>query len=176
MRSPRAWKSIWTSRFPMSDLKINGWSIYLHPLFVDALQKMMDDVRKARDADPENYRQKRAAKLLAATRKMAFEEIPANPSDAKFRQGSTLGDAYKHWFRGKYVQQYRLFFRYHEERKVIVLAWVNDEKTKRAYGRKTDAYAVFARMLKNGNPPDDWAALLAEAKAETRADLKELDV
>ncbi|MCD2179637.1 type II toxin-antitoxin system YhaV family toxin [Rhizobium sp. C1] len=160
----------------MSDLKINGWSIYLHPLFVDALQKMMDDVRKARDADPENYRQKRAAKLLAATRKMAFEEIPANPSDAKFRQGSTLGDAYKHWFRGKYVQQYRLFFRYHEERKVIVLAWVNDEKTKRAYGRKTDAYAVFARMLKNGNPPDDWAALLAEAKAETRADLKELDV
>lgn len=154
-------------RFPMSDLKINGWTIYLHPLFADALHAMMDEVRQARAADPENYRQKRAAKLLAATRKMAFEEIPANPADPKFRQGSTLGDAYKHWFRGKYVQQYRLFFRYHDERKVIVLAWVNDEKTKRAYGSKSDAYAVFARMLKSGHPPDDWAALVAEAQRQT---------
>lgn len=153
-------------RSTMSDLKINGWTIYLHPLFVDALRKMMDDVRKARAADPQAYRQKRAAKLLAATRKMAFEEIPANPADPKFRQGGTLGQAYKHWFRGKYVQQYRLFFRFHEQQKIIVLAWVNDEKTKRAYGSKTDAYAVFARMLGNGNPPDDWTALLAEAKAK----------
>lgn len=160
----------------MSDLKINGWTIYLHPLFADALHAMMDEVRKARAADPENYRQKRAAKLLAATRKMAFEEIPANPADPKFRQGSTLGDAYRHWFRGKYVQQYRLFFRYHEERKVIVLAWVNDENTKRAYGSKTDAYAVFARMLKVGNPPDDWATLVAEAKARPGLDLLEQDV
>ena len=151
----------------MTDLQINGWTIYMHPLFADALHAMMEEVRKARAVDPENYRQKRAAKLLAATRKMAFEEIPANPADPKFRQGSTLGDAYKHWFRGKYVQQYRLFFRYHEERKVIVLAWVNDEKTKRAYGSKTDACAVFARMLKNGNPPDDWAALVAEAQRQT---------
>ena len=153
----------------MTELTINGWTIYLHPLFAEALHAMMEDVRKARAADPENYRQKRAAKLLAATRKMAFEEIPANPADPKFRQGTTLGDAYKHWFRGKYVQQYRLFFRYHEERRIIVLAWVNDEKTKRAYGSKTDAYAVFARMLKNGNPPDDWAALLAEARKPPEA-------
>lgn len=160
----------------MTDLTINGWTIYLHPLFVDALDAMMADVRKARAADPENYRQKRAAKLLAATRKMAFEEIPANPADPKFRQGATLGDAYKHWFRGKYVQQYRLFFRYHEERKIVVLAWVNDEKTKRAYGSRTDAYAVFARMLKNGHPPDDWAALVAESKTQADAALLSPDV
>ncbi len=145
----------------MTDHKINGWTLYLHPLFASALRQMIEDVRRAKAADPVNYRNKRAAKLLAATRKMAFEDIPANPADPKFRQGDTLGERYKHWFRGKYLQQYRLFFRYHETQRIIVLAWVNDETSKRAYGSRTDAYAVFAKMLKNGNPPDDWPGLLA---------------
>ncbi len=145
----------------MTDHKINGWTLYLHPLFASALRQMIEDVRRAKAADPVNNRNKRAAKLLAATRKMAFEDIPANPADPKFRQGDTLGERYKHWFRGKYLQQYRLFFRYHETQRIIVLAWVNDETSKRAYGSRTDAYAVFAKMLKNGNPPDDWPGLLA---------------
>jgi toxin YhaV len=145
----------------MTDYKINGWTLYLHPLFASALRQMIEDVRRAKAADPVNYRNKRAAKLLAATRKMAFEDIPANPADPKFRQGDTLGERHKHWFRGKYLQQYRLFFRYHETQRIIVLAWVNDETSKRAYGSRTDAYAVFAKMLKNGNPPDDWPGLLA---------------
>ncbi len=145
----------------MTDRKINGWTLYLHPLFASALRQMIEDVRRAKAADPVNYRNKRAAKLLAATRKMAFEDIPANPADPKFRQGDTLGERYKHWFRGRYLQQYRLFFRYHETQRIIVLAWVNDETSKRAYGSRTDAYAVFAKMLKNGNPPDDWPGLLA---------------
>ncbi len=145
----------------MTDHKINGWTLYLHPLFASALRQMIEDVRRAKAADPVNYRNKRAAKLLAATRKMAFEDIPANPADPKFRQGDTLGERYKHWFRGKYLQQYRLFFRYHETQRIIVLAWVNDETSKRTYGSRTDAYAVFAKMLKNGNPPDDWPGLLA---------------
>lgn len=148
----------------MSELKINGWSIYLHPLFALQLQKMSAEVAKAKAADPENYLTKPSAKLLAATRKMAFEVIPADPTDSKFRQGDTLGPERKHWFRGKYLQQYRLFFRYHAKNKIIVLAWVNDEDTKRAYGSKTDAYAVFKAMLANGNPPDDWDALLTEAR------------
>ena len=71
---------------------------------------------------------------------------------------------HKHWFRAKFFQQYRLFFRFHSESKIIVLAWVNDEKTKRAYNSKSDAYRVFEKMLNNGNPPDDWSELIAEAK------------
>ena len=50
----------------------------------------------------------------------------------EYRKGGTLGDEHKHWFRAKFFQQYRLFFRYHGPSKVIVLAWVNDEDTKRA--------------------------------------------
>jgi len=36
-----------------------------------------------------------------------------------------LGDEYKHWFRAKFLQQYRLFFRYHKQSKVIVMVSVN---------------------------------------------------
>lgn len=144
---------------------INGWTVLLHPLFEAALRQMMADVVRDRSAHPEQYRQRRAAKLLAATRRMAFEEIPANPADPKFRLGDTLGPAYRHWFRGKYVQQYRLFFRFHEKQKIIVLAWVNDEDSKRAYESRSDAYRVFAAMLKKGRPPDDWGTLMREAEA-----------
>lgn len=154
----------------MSELTINGWTIYLHPQFLAALQSLVDEVRAAKAAHPDTYTSKRASKLLAATRKMAFVDIPADPTDAKFRQGGTLGGAYKNWFRGKYLQQFRLFFRYHEKQKIIVLAWMNDGDTKRAYGSKTDAYRVFAQMLDVGNPPDDWDELLAASTSDS-ADL-----
>ena len=43
----------------------------------------------------------------------------------------------KHWFRAKFFQQYRLFFRYHAGSKVVVFAWVNDENTLRSSGSKS---------------------------------------
>jgi toxin YhaV len=59
-----------------------------------------------------------------------------------------------------------LFFRYSTSAKIIVFAWVNDETTLRTYGAKSDAYTVFRKMLDKGNPPDDWAALLASASED----------
>lgn len=47
-----------------------------------------------------------------------------------------------------------------------MLAWVNDEDTKRAYESSDDAYRVFRKMLESGHPPDDWSQLLTEARAE----------
>ena len=60
------------------------------------------------------------------------------------------------------------FFRFHAPSRLIVLAWVNDESTRRAYESDSDAYRVFKKMLANGHPPDDWAHLLAEAKAQSQ--------
>jgi len=86
---------------------------------------------------------------------------------ADYRQGGALGDAHRHWFRAKFFQQYRLFFRFHTQSKIIVYAWVNDEWSKRAYKSTTDAYLVFRKMLRKGRPPDDWDRLLEEARCET---------
>lgn len=46
---------------------------------------------------------------------------------------------------------------------MIILAWVNDDRTLRAYESNTDAYRVFRRMLDRGSPPDDWDWLMREA-------------
>jgi hydrogenase maturation protease len=56
-------------------------------------------------------RKKNATKGLAAIAKLAFEVIPGDPTRNDYRQGTTLGDNYKHWFRAKFFQQYRLLFR-----------------------------------------------------------------
>ncbi|MDB5554774.1 MAG: toxin [Rhizobium sp.] len=149
----------------MTEISINGWKIYLHPLFLDQQKLMIEEVRKARAADPANFESKRCTKILRALRKVAVREIPRDPFDPQYRQGSTLGDDYKHWFRGKFLQQYRLFFRFSEKERIIILVWVNDEDTKRAYESKNDAYRTFRKMLDRGRPPNDWATLLKEAKA-----------
>ena len=144
---------------------IDGWTIYTHPLFLDQLEALIAQVEKARKKDPAGFKKKRAAKLLAAVLKVAFEDIPSDPTKDVYRQGETLGKNYKHWFRAKFLQQYRLFFRYQQTAttKIIVLAWVNDDDTLRAYGSLSDVYAVFSKMLKRGQPPDDWNALLVAA-------------
>lgn len=100
----------------------------------------MLQVERLRQKDPNDYRKKNAAKRLAAIFKLAFEVIPEDPTRSEYRQGNTLGDEYKHWFRAKFFQQYRLFFRFHLESKIIIFAWINDQKSKRAYGSSTDAY------------------------------------
>ena len=149
-------------------VEVNGWSIYAHPLFLNQLDALIGQVEKAKKKDPAGYKKKRAAKLLAAVLKVAFEDIPGDPTRDIYRQGDTLGNDYKHWFRAKFLQQFRLFFRYQQSQtsKIIVLAWVNDDSTLRAYGSATGAYAVFRKLLKQGNPPDDWNALMATAKAD----------
>jgi len=93
--------------------------------------------------------------------------IPQDPARQEYRQGHTPGDEHKHWFRAKFFQQYRLFFRFHAQAMVIVFAWVNDKGTLCAYESADDAYRVFRRMLDSGRPPSDWGQLLADAHAES---------
>jgi len=142
---------------------VNGWSVFAHPLFLAQLDALAGQVEALRARDPQGYSKKNATKRLAAIHKLAFEVIPQDPGRADYRQGGTLGEAYKHWFRAKFFEQYRLFFRYHAKARIIVLVWINDEDTKRAYESSDDAYRVFRKMLDSGHPPDDWAALLKEA-------------
>lgn len=147
-------------------LKVNGWTVLLHPLFLDQIQATVADVERAKLKDSKTYKSKNCSKRLAAILTLAFEVIPENPARPVYQQGNTLGSAYTHWRRAKFFQQYRLYFRYDLASKVIIYAWVNDEDTKRAYGSRTDAYTVFAGMLEKGHPPNSWAALKAECDAE----------
>jgi toxin YhaV len=143
---------------------VNGWTLLAHPLFLNQLESLTLEVENLKQKDPASYQRKNPSKRLAAILYLIFEKIPEDPSLPEYRQGSALGHEHRHWFRAKFFQKYRLFFRYHRESKIIVYVWVNDEQTKRAYEKDSDAYAVFKKMLSRGTPPDSWESLLSEAE------------
>ena len=147
---------------------VNGWSLFAHPLFLDQVESLIGKVETLKARDVRTYRQKNSTKRLAAIAKLTFAVIPEDPTRPEYRQGGTLGDDRKHWFRAKFFQQYRLFFRFHAAQKIIVYAWVNDTDTKRAYESGDDAYRVFRKMLDRGRPPEGWDALLKEARASSK--------
>jgi toxin YhaV len=153
---------------PDAPLVVNGWSLFAHPLFLDQVETLLAKVEALRVKDPRNWKQKNSTKRLAAITKLVLEDIPEDPARPEYRQGGTLGPERKHWFRAKFYQQYRLFFRYHAAQRIIVYAWVNDDDTKRAYESSDDAYRVFRKMIDTGHPPDDWDALLKEARAASK--------
>lgn len=147
-------------------LVIHGWTIFAHPLFLAQVESLALQVEALKRKDPAAYAKKNATKRLAAITHLALAVIPQDPARPEYRQGGTLGSDRKHWFRARFFQQYRLFFRYHAPARVIVYAWVNDDDTKRAYESSDDAYRVFRKMLESGRPPDAWEQLVNEARAE----------
>lgn len=145
-------------------LAINGWTIYFHPIFLSQVETLARKVEGLKEKDPKGYEKKNATKHLVAIKKLVFEIIPQDPTRSEYRLGDTLGEEYKHWFRAKFFQQYRLFFRYHLSSKLIVYVWVNDENSKRAYQSRTDAYTVFRKMLESGDPPDNFDKLIDKSE------------
>jgi len=133
-------------------LVVVGWTLFAHPIFLDQLDALTGQVEALKHKDPAGYIKKNATKRLAAIAKLAFEVIPQDPTRPEYRQGNTLGHAHKHWFRAKFFQQYRLFYRFHVQAKVIVFAWVNDEDTRRASETVDDAYRRVPQDARQRSP------------------------
>jgi toxin YhaV len=137
-------------------MKKHGWTLYSHPAFEDVFDGLTAKVKKLKAEHPDTYEQNDHYKLFQRIYDLITDEIPLNPADPKYKQGNTLGTANRHWYRAKFFQRYRLFFRFHSEKKAIVYAWANDEKTLRKAGSKSDPYAQFKKRLEQANPPSDW--------------------
>src|ERR1700674_96352 len=152
-------------------MEVNGWQLFQYPLFENQLRKLTEAVQQLSISQPDTYGGHPKTKLLATIYRIITESIPRDPNAPEFRQGDTLGPDNRHWFRAKFHQRFRLFFRFSTKDRVIVYVWINDEFTLRKAGSKTDAYAVFKSMLNAGDPPRALEALLKPAK-EMRGDAK----
>ncbi len=144
-------------------MEAHGWRLFQYPLFEHQLKKLTEAVEQLSITQPETYKEHPKTKLLATIHRLITESIPRDPNSSEFRQGDTLGPDNRHWFRAKFHQRYRLFFRFSSAEKVIVYVWVNDESTLRKAGARTDAYAVFRSMIDAGDPPRTLEALLKRA-------------
>jgi toxin YhaV len=138
-------------------MEVNGWRLFTHPLLDAQLKRLLAQVE---DLKPEEAAEHPAAKLLATINNYIAKLIPNDPNSPEFRLGNTLGKENRHWFRAKFHELYRLFFRFSRQQKVIVYAWVNDETTLRKRDSKTNPYELFRSMLKRGSPPDSFEDLL----------------
>ncbi len=154
-------------------MKAGDWTLLFHPQIVGQLSRLALACERAKRGNPDGWRRNANVKLLSSLRKLMFEVVPNDPARPEYRQGSTLGVEYRHWFRVKFGGRFRLFFRYDSKAKIIVYAWVNDERSLRKAGAKNDPYAVFRRMLDRDDPPGDWRALL-DACEDIPVDLRGL--
>jgi toxin YhaV len=145
-------------------MNANGWRLLVDPLFEQRYRRIVEQVEALAANDPVGYQDLPLAKFLNTIQRLIFEIIPRDPNAAEFRQGNTLGADYRHWFRAKFNQRYRLFYRFSSKDKVIVYVWVNDERTLRKAGSKTDPYSVFRAMLEAGDPPNSMERLIGRAR------------
>ena len=147
-----------------------GWRLYAHPAFSQGLERLIRTVEALEKQQPQTFRGHPKTKLLKCILDVILVEVPRDPNASEFQLGNTLGPAYRHWRRAKFLGRFRLFFRFSSSHKAIVYAWVNDETTLRKAGAHSDPYAVFNRRLQEGDPPDHWEALLREAEAASELD------
>jgi|SRR6267143_509437 len=145
-------------------MEVNGWRLFQYPLFENQLARLTKAVEQLAVTQPDSYKEHPKTKLLTTIRRYVMEIIPRDPSASEFRQGDTLGPDNRHWFRAKFHQRYRLFFRFSTKEKVIVYVWVNDDSSLRKVGSRTDVYTVFKSMLDAGDPPPTLEVLLKRAR------------
>lgn len=144
----------------------HGWNLLFHDCLIEQLQKLQAASQRAKAQDPQGFESNANFKLFNALSQLMLEAVPSDPNREEYRQGNTMGPAFRHWRRAKIGRRFRLFFRFDSKTKIIIFAWVNDENTLRSSGSKSDPYAVFQKMLQCGHPPDDWAALVSASKLQ----------
>lgn len=149
---------------------VNGWSLYYFRLFAEILNGLEKNVAELADKNPVGYVHHDRAKLLRCVYDSIAKDVPTNPDDPKFRLGKTLGNRFTDWRRVKHglPPRYRLFFKFTSARRQIVYAWLNDERTLRKEGARTDVYEAFKRMLRRGNVPHSIEELLSSAVPPTQ--------
>ena len=144
----------------------HGWNLLFHDCLIAQLQKLQAAAQRAQTKDPQGCGSNANVKLFNALSQLMLEVVPSDPNREEYRQGNTMGPAFRHWRRAKIGRRFRLFFRFDSNTKIIIFSWVNDENSLRSSGSKSDPYAVFQKMLQRGHPPDDWAALVSATKTD----------
>jgi toxin YhaV len=98
----------------------NGWRLYAHQAFGGAFEKLSNSVQELKQKHPKTFAGHPKTKLLKRILDLILDEIPRDPNAAEFQLGNTLGPAYRHWRRAKFLGRFRLFFRFSSTHKAIV--------------------------------------------------------
>ena len=143
-----------------SPLILNGWTFLAWPAFDTRWLTLLRKVTDQRKAKPGAPPASTESVLLAALVRVIRDLIARDPNAPAFRLRNDLAA----WRRVRFLGRLRLFYRFSSRHRIVVLTWLNDDKTLRKEGASTDPYTVFAAMLARGEVPADWPALVGGAK------------
>ncbi|MFM9088271.1 MAG: type II toxin-antitoxin system YhaV family toxin [Cyanobium sp.] len=139
-----------------------GWEIAFQPqLFARQYEELKAEVKRLKqELDPERFAQHPKVKLLAAVMEGIKERIAADPYASRFALSGPL----RRYGRLKgfgLPDRYRLFFRPFEAegRRLLLILWLGFPRKE---GDRNDCYAVFSRLVRRGELPDDWESLQRE--------------
>ncbi len=103
----------------------HGWNLLFHQCLSEQLQKLHAADQRARHQDPQGFESNANVRLFEALSKLIFNAVPSDPNREEYRQGHTMGNAFRHWRRAKIGRRFRLFFRFDSKTRIIIFAWVN---------------------------------------------------
>ena len=103
----------------------HGWNLLFHQCLSEQLQKLHAAEQRARQQDPQGFESNANVRLFAALSKLIFDAVPSDPNREEYRQGNTMGNAFRHWRRAKIGRRFRLFFRFDSKTRIIIFTWVN---------------------------------------------------
>jgi len=147
----------------------NGWRSYFHPIFAERFRDLREQVETLKRSLPiEQFRSHPRARLFASVVHLVRELVPENPNADEFQLWGDLAKFRRAKGHGL-PDRYRLFWVFSSRAKTIIFLYLNDETTLRKSGSKSDPYAVFRRLARQGRLGTDFAAnrlMLEEAPDE----------
>ena len=140
----------------------HGWNLLFHDGLIEQLQKLQTAAQKAQTQDTQGFESNANVKLFNALAQLMLETVPSDPNRDEYRQGNTMGPAFRHWRRAKLGRRFRLFFRFDSKTRIIIFMATMEAQTylaKRQALADLNAFdAVMART--GGEPPREGDRIL----------------
>jgi len=148
----------------------HGWNLLFHDGLIEQLQKLQTAAQKAKAQDPQGFESNANVKLFNALAQLMLETVPSDPSRDEYRQGNTMGPAFRHWRRAKLGRRFRLFFRFDSKTRIIIFIAMKEAQTyfaeRQARADLTEFDAVMART--RGEPPREGDRILPAKNSSLR--------
>jgi len=142
----------------------NGWKLFYHPVFGDHYAQLRDRARLLKKhLSNAEFVGHPDVKLVAAVRRVVLEIIPEDPNRPDFWLRGDLA-RFRRVKRYGLPDRYRLFYVFSEQRKALIILYLNDSRTLRKQGAKSDPYEVFGQLLRSGQIGSDFDENLAQWK------------
>ena len=138
-------------------MRINGWTIFFHPLFNNQWQELLNSVKSLKSrSSPEKFTRHPQVKLFKALTVGIEEKIAQDPLARCFALKKPL-DKYSRLKKMGLPSRYRLFFKVFPQQKTIIILWLGFPRKE---GDKKDCYRIFSKMVEKGQFPVNLADII----------------